>query len=138
VLRPGLDADSLQVLTLALGLAVQEAIASVAGVLCDLRWPNDLVVGGRKCAGILCQTAVSAVVAGIGVNVNQEVFPPALTTIATSLRMLTGRRHSREELLIKLAESVDDYCRLLSEQGADRVLHLYAERGRKDRGVTCC
>jgi hypothetical protein len=52
--------------------------------------------------------------------------------------MLTGRRHSREELLIKLAESVDDYCTLLAKQGADRVLRLYAERGRKDTGVTCC
>src|SRR5665811_1333139 len=39
---------------------VTEAIASVTGVLCDLRWPNDLLAGGRKCAGILCQTAASA------------------------------------------------------------------------------
>jgi BirA family biotin operon repressor/biotin-[acetyl-CoA-carboxylase] ligase len=135
VLRPALDSDSLSVLTLAMGLAVQEAIAAVAGVLCDLRWPNDLLVGGRKCAGILCQTADPAVIVGIGVNVNQEAFPPEIATVATSLRMLTGRCHSREELLILLMKCVDEYCWLLAEQGADRILHLYAERGRKDRGT---
>ncbi len=88
---PGWSADSLPILMLALGLAAQEAIASAHGIRCDLRWPNDVLVGGRKCAGILCQTADSAVIAGIGINVNQETFPPELSAVATSLRMVSGR-----------------------------------------------
>jgi len=131
VLRPALEADSMPVLTLALGLAAQEAIASLTGVLCEMRWPNDLLAHGRKCAGILCQTADSAVVAGIGINVNHDVFPAELSESATSLRMMTGRLHSREDLLIELAASADKYCRLLEERGADHVLHLYAERARR-------
>ena len=131
VLRPAVEADSMPVLTLALGLAAQEAIASVTGVLCEMRWPNDLLAHGRKCAGILCQTADSAVVAGIGINVNHDVFPAELSELATSLRMMTGRLHSREDLLIELAASADKYCKLLEERGADQVLHLYAERARR-------
>jgi BirA family biotin operon repressor/biotin-[acetyl-CoA-carboxylase] ligase len=131
VLRPSLEPDSLPVLTLALGLAVQEAIASATGILCDLRWPNDVLAGGKKCAGILCQTADSAVVAGIGINVNQQAFPPELAASATSLRMISGGPHSREDLLVELARSVDSYANLLVEQGADRVLRLYAERARR-------
>ena len=111
VLRPSLEPDSLPVLTLALGLAVQEAIACATG--------------------ILCQTADSAVVAGIGVNVNQQAFPPELAATATSLRMISGGPHSREDLLVELARSVDSYANLLVEQGADRVLRLYAERARR-------
>jgi BirA family biotin operon repressor/biotin-[acetyl-CoA-carboxylase] ligase len=131
VLRPGLDEDSLPVLTLALGLAAQEAIAAVSGLRCELRWPNDVLAGGRKCAGILCRTADSAVIAGIGINVNQESFPPHLEGIATSLRAVSGRPHSREDLLAELAESVDRHARLLASKGVDHVLRLYAGRARK-------
>lgn len=134
VLRPAVDAGSMPVLTLALGLAAQEAIESVTGVPCDLRWPNDLLAGGKKCAGILCQSADSAVVAGIGIDVNHEAFPAELSNLATSLRMMTGGPHSREDLLVELAAAVDKYCKLLEERGADHVLHLYAERARVGSG----
>jgi BirA family biotin operon repressor/biotin-[acetyl-CoA-carboxylase] ligase len=131
VLRPRLEPDSLPVLTLALGLAVQEAIASATDISCNLRWPNDVLAGGKKCAGVLCQTADSAVIAGIGINVNQMAFPPELSALATSLRMVSGRPHSREDLLVELALSVDNYSKLLVEQGADHVLRVYAERARR-------
>jgi len=131
VLRPRLEPDSLPVLTLALGLAVQEAIASATDISCNLRWPNDVLAGGKKCAGVLCQTADSAVIAGIGINVNQLAFPPELSALATSLRMVSGRPHSREDLLVELALSVDNYSKLLVEQGADHVLRVYAERARR-------
>ena len=73
------------VLTLALGLAAQDAIAKSTGVACDLRWPNDVMIGDQKVAGILVQASGAKAIAGIGINVNQESFPPELADIATSL-----------------------------------------------------
>jgi BirA family biotin operon repressor/biotin-[acetyl-CoA-carboxylase] ligase len=85
--------------TLALGLAVQEAVDEVAGVASDLRWPNDVMISERKVAGILVQMADDALIAGIGVNANQLTFPPELRATATSLRLETGRTFDMETLL---------------------------------------
>ena len=63
------------VLTLALGLATHSAIFEATGLVCDLRWPNDLMLGDRKVAGILVQAAGPNAIAGIGINVNHSAFP---------------------------------------------------------------
>lgn len=99
--------EPLQGLTLTLGLAVREAILSATALACDLKWPNDLLLGGRKCAGILVTRTSQAVVAGVGVNVNQESFPAELAATATSLRMVSGVEHSREELLIQILAALE-------------------------------
>src|SRR4028119_2137318 len=70
VLRLKLCPDSLPLVTLALGLAVAEAISDVASVAPDLRWPNDVLLNERKCAGILVQLHEATLITGIGVNVN--------------------------------------------------------------------
>jgi len=106
------QAGSLSHITLALGLAVREAIVDSAGVVCDLRWPNDLLVGDRKCAGILTQLENRAVIAGIGINVNQSAFPADIAASATSLRLAACRVHSREQLLIRLLPAIDEWCAL--------------------------
>lgn len=85
--------------TLALGLAVQEALHEVAGVSADLRWPNDVMLNERKVAGILVQAADDALIAGIGINVNQRQFPPDLAETATSLYLETGKTIDLETLL---------------------------------------
>jgi len=126
VLEPVGEAAELPVITLALGLAAQEAVQNVAGVTCDLRWPNDLLIGERKCAGILVQLEGGVIIAGIGVNVNHTSFPEELAGTATSLRLATGREHSREELLAALLNAVSSYIALLEEEGPDAVLRLFA------------
>jgi BirA family biotin operon repressor/biotin-[acetyl-CoA-carboxylase] ligase len=75
------------VLTLALGLAAQDAILKSTGIACDLRWPNDVMIAGRKVAGILVQLSGSKAIAGIGINVNHNSFPPELAGEATSLSL---------------------------------------------------
>jgi BirA family biotin operon repressor/biotin-[acetyl-CoA-carboxylase] ligase len=79
-----------------------------AGVSTDIRWPNDVMLNEKKLAGIMIQSAdQGALIAGIGVNVNQESFPPDIRDIATSLRIETGRAQDKEELLNRvLAESL--------------------------------
>jgi BirA family biotin operon repressor/biotin-[acetyl-CoA-carboxylase] ligase len=58
---------------------VQEAIAQVTQLAPDLRWPNDVLVNGKKCAGILAQVEGEAIIAGIGINVRQAMFPAAIS-----------------------------------------------------------
>ncbi len=126
ILRVPLPAGNAPVLTLALGLATAESIARVAGLACDLRWPNDVLLGGKKCAGILVQIEGAAFVAGIGINVNHSAFPPEIAETATSLYLATGRRHSRERLLVELVRSVDSFTRMLVEGGKEPVLRMFS------------
>src|SRR3954449_7520947 len=70
ILRLPLPQAQLPVIGLLLGLATAEAIQSSTGIACDLRWPNDVLVDGRKVAGVLAHLTENCVVAGIGINVN--------------------------------------------------------------------
>ncbi len=129
VLRPDLAPDSLPVLTLALGLAAADAIAEAASLPCDLRWPNDVMLDGRKVAGILVQLLDSAAIAGIGINVNHSAFPPEITAEATSLRIAAKRLHSREQLLVALLNAVDRCQSILTgADGKQRILSMFSLR----------
>ena len=134
VLRPRLPLDLLPVVTLALGLAVQEAVAQICGAQPDLRWPNDLLFGDRKFCGILTQLEGNRVLAGIGINVNHPFFPDDLAPIATSLLLATGRSHSREEILCALVLGVDRMIQLLEIEGAPPVLALFTAQSSYARG----
>ena len=94
-------------LTLALGLATHSAIFEATGQVCDLRWPNDLMLGDKKVAGILVQAAGQNAIAGIGINVNHAAFPHDVASLATSLRLQAGRMFHREEILLALLPAVE-------------------------------
>src|SRR6202021_2047812 len=125
ILRRRFTPATLPVVTLALGLAVRGAILKTTDLACDLRWPNDVLIESKKCAGILTSLEGSAIIAGIGINVNHSSFPVELSGIATSLRIASGRVHSRERLLVELLASVDTYCHLLEAQGRGPVIELF-------------
>jgi BirA family biotin operon repressor/biotin-[acetyl-CoA-carboxylase] ligase len=151
ILRLPIAASALPVVMLALGIATQQAIGEVTGLAVDLRWPNDVMIGGKKCAGILAQMEGSAVVTGIGINVNHGEFPTEIESTATSLRLEGKRGVSCEDLLIALLKAVDAVCRVLCEDGPEAILGLFARassyaNGRRVRveqdgamieGVTC-
>jgi BirA family biotin operon repressor/biotin-[acetyl-CoA-carboxylase] ligase len=109
------------VLTLALGLATVDAIALSTGVICDLRWPNDLMMGPLKVAGILVQLVDGKAIAGIGINVNHGWFPPELAHEATSLAMITGQQISREQILYSLLPAIDEYL----ARDTETILRLF-------------
>lgn len=111
--------DPSPVPTLALGLAAAEAIACSTGIACDLRWPNDLMLDGKKVAGILVQLVDDKVVAGIGINVNHAMLPAELE--ATSLRLHAGRELSREEIVLALLRAIPAF---LSED-TETILRLF-------------
>ncbi|MBI3665431.1 MAG: biotin--[acetyl-CoA-carboxylase] ligase [Acidobacteria bacterium] len=130
ILRPEMAAAEAPVVTLALGLAVACAIQQTTGKACDLRWPNDVLLGGRKCAGILAEMAaegerVRHIIAGIGVNVNHAVFPEDLAETATSLRIETGREWRRESLLAGILTESDRCMDILAKGGAAAIVELF-------------
>jgi BirA family biotin operon repressor/biotin-[acetyl-CoA-carboxylase] ligase len=125
----------LPALTLALGLATAEAIARATGLGCDLRWPNDVMLGGAKAAGILVQRQDTCFVAGIGINVNHSAFPREIAAEATSLRLHTGREQSREQLLIALLPAVDSFVTMLAE-GGRQVIRSPAVPAMRDKRVS--
>jgi BirA family biotin operon repressor/biotin-[acetyl-CoA-carboxylase] ligase len=135
LLRPNLLASQVSLLSLVTGLAVAEAIESVAGAVPLLKWPNDLLVDGRKVAGILTETAsiesrVSYVGVGIGINVRHEAQDLAeeLRVSATSLRLATGRAISRGELAAEIYNRLDWWYREFSEGRCQIILARGRER----------
>lgn len=128
VLRLPLAPDSLPVLTLALGLAAAESIARATDLHPDLRWPNDVMLGDKKTAGILVQLVDSAAIAGLGINVNHPSFPDEIAGEATSLRLATGRVQSREELLTTLLPAIDSFGRMLAEAGREAIIEQFTRR----------
>jgi BirA family biotin operon repressor/biotin-[acetyl-CoA-carboxylase] ligase len=144
ILRPVLPPSEALILSLAAGLAVHAAIQEIdSRINPDLKWPNDLLLGGKKFCGILTEmnaevTRVRHVVVGIGINVNQASFPPELQSLATSLRLVSGAEWSRAELCAALLKSLDrEYRDLLEKPGAhDSILRRFQERSSSVRGRT--
>jgi BirA family transcriptional regulator, biotin operon repressor / biotin---[acetyl-CoA-carboxylase] ligase len=127
VLRLKLAPASAPVCSLLVGLAAADAIQKTTNLLCDLRWPNDVLIGERKTAGILTHLIGDCVIAGIGINVNQLAFPSDLRTPATSLRIESnGRLQSREQLIVQLLESLDAFCQKLDSEGAGAILRAFS------------
>ena len=119
--------EALPIVTLALGLATSEAITEVTGLSCDIRWPNDILIGGKKAAGILVHMVDYAAIAGIGINVNHTSFPSTLTAEATSLSRATGRAQDREYLLTCLLASVERVCGILASGGQAAILKMFSD-----------
>jgi BirA family biotin operon repressor/biotin-[acetyl-CoA-carboxylase] ligase len=132
ILRPALPPSEVLVLSLAAGLAVHAAIQQVDSRLTpDLKWPNDVLIDGKKVCGILTEmnaeaTRVRYIVVGVGINVNQSTFPKDLP--ATSLRLATGSDWSRVELAAALLKSLDrEYRQLVQNPDArDSILARFA------------
>jgi len=107
LVRPQIAPADILWLSLATGLAVQAAVRDVTSLAPDIRWPNDLLLSGRKMGGILTElnaevTRVRHAVIGIGINVHQPSFPAELAELATSLKIETGQDWSRQDLLVAL------------------------------------
>ena len=137
LLRPRLAPAQLPMLSLTAAVAVAEALARAAGLAPHLKWPNDVLVAGRKIAGILLETRLSAtpapipqptlpltstapppaiVALGIGINIAQRAFPPELAERATSVR-LAGGKADRDGVLAALLDAFDAWRTRLEQEG---------------------
>jgi BirA family biotin operon repressor/biotin-[acetyl-CoA-carboxylase] ligase len=108
-LRPDVETPRLPELSLVAGVATAEAIAAATGIHPTVRFPNDLLIAGRKVAGILAEARDDRVVLGIGINVNltQDELPTDVDTAATSLSIEAGAPVDRARLLAALLERLE-------------------------------
>ncbi len=147
LISPPIPIQSALKLSMQVALTVQSAIASVAGFRVrdqiDIRWPNDLLLNGKKCGGILIETSAQSVptsgpamlryaVIGIGVNVNHPHFPAEIDAIATSLRgelSNPSQPIARESLAAAILVALDEENRLM-------VRSWRGTNNRRDRDLT--
>jgi BirA family transcriptional regulator, biotin operon repressor / biotin---[acetyl-CoA-carboxylase] ligase len=123
LLRPDLRPHETTQLTVASATALRRAIESQTGLQPEIKWPNDILLRGKKVAGILTEMnaevdRVKYIIVGIGVdvNLNPRDFPPDLKKIATSLKIELGKTVSRAELAVNILRELDaDYQRVCSE-----------------------
>lgn len=140
VLRPNLPADRLGLIPLAAGLAIAEALDTVTGTrgTALVKWPNDVLVDGRKVAGILTEAQHgpegSMVIVGMGVNVSQTAFPDALANRAGSIRQLVGLDIDREDLLRAILAALATLLNGLATGRAPEVIDRF-ERRMANRGT---
>ncbi len=104
LLEPEIQAIHISRVTLVMAMAVAQAIQNVTGVETQIKWPNDIVVKGKKICGILTEGSSGSdgleyVIVGVGINANQQLFTEEIRDMATSIRKETGEVVNREQLL---------------------------------------
>ena len=123
VLRPQIAPAEASVLTLLCGLATAEAIETETGLSAGIKWPNDILINGKKAVGILTEmdcemSEVHFVIPGIGINVNTASFPPEIAEIATSLYLECGKTVSRRRLVHKVLERLEEHYETFLRTGS--------------------
>nr|WP_288302574.1 biotin--[acetyl-CoA-carboxylase] ligase [uncultured Anaerotignum sp.] len=123
VLRPQIAPAEASVLTLLCGLATAEAIEAETGLSAGIKWPNDILINGKKAVGILTEmdcemSEVHFVIPGIGINVNTASFPPEIAEIATSLYLECGKTVSRRRLVHRVLERLEEHYETFLRTGS--------------------
>lgn len=127
LVRPRLPAAQWPAYSLVAAVAVAETLARTAALAARLKWPNDVLIAGRKIAGILLESrtlgdsAPAVVAVGIGINLAQRAFPAALAARATSVAIEAGRVIPRDTMLSALLEAFDDWRGRLESEGMSPV-----------------
>jgi BirA family biotin operon repressor/biotin-[acetyl-CoA-carboxylase] ligase len=137
ILRPRIPPSEAPRLVLMAAVAAAEALLAHAAVPVTVKWPNDILVGGKKIAGILTEMhlyrdRIAHVVIGMGVNVNTpaESLPPEIAAIATSLRIATGQTFSRTELLRTYLEKLEAWYALFRERRFEPIRERWLDLAR--------
>ena len=142
ILKPEFDVALSSMVTLVMGLAVAEGIWEACGVEAGIKWPNDIVAGGKKLCGMLAEMSVEReyihyVVMGVGINVGKQDFPPEIADIATSLWAECGKKVSRAGLIACVMKAFEEcYASFLKEGNLSGLVERYsALLVNKDREV---
>lgn len=123
LLQPGLGAESISMVTLVSAMAVAKAINETTGLKTEIKWPNDVIIGGRKVCGILTELELGAghycVIVGIGINVNQAYFEGELEDKATSLLNESDGcvPYDREVIVAAVLENFEHYYDIFCKTG---------------------
>jgi BirA family biotin operon repressor/biotin-[acetyl-CoA-carboxylase] ligase len=136
LLRPRLPAARAPLLSPLAAVALAEVVAALTGAEAAIRWPNDVLLGEAKLAGILAEAAIDGrgqlrhVLLGIGINLDQTEFPPELGQPATSLRLATGTRPARGDLLDELLAALERWYTRLQAGEVEPLRRAWLARAR--------
>ena len=131
ILKPDFDPEKAACVALVMGLAVAEGIGKACGVQAGIKWPNDIVVQGKKVCGILAEMSVEQdfihyIVVGVGINVKEQEFAPELADRATSLWQECGRNVSRARLVTEVMGAFEAcYEEFLRDGFAGKIMERY-------------
>ncbi len=124
IIRPSLTFREAPQVTLVTAVAIVQALREVVGVEAHIKWPNDIFLNGKKLTGILTELQadpdrIQAMIVGIGMNVNQkeEDFPESLRSIATSLRIETGKKQDRAPIIAAILKQMERFVALYEREG---------------------
>ncbi len=122
ILRPHFSPVQASGLTLLAGLAVARGIEQICGVTPQIKWPNDIVLNGRKVCGILTEMSseinmINYAIVGIGINANQTAFPEDVADIACSVAQVTGQKVNRQRLVAAVTAYLCEYYLGYIERG---------------------
>lgn len=134
ILRPAIPPSEASQITLMTAVALAETLLSHTGIDIKIKWPNDILVNGKKLAGILTEMtmemdAVDYIVIGLGLNVNTplESFPSEVKTIATSLFNETGRSYSRVGIIKTFLHNFETLYISVQERGFSSIIKRWKE-----------
>ena len=143
ILKPDFAVEMASMVTLVMGIAVAEGIRETCGVEAQIKWPNDIVVNGKKVCGMLAEMSVERdyihyIVIGVGINVGKQEFPPEIAPVATSLYRECGCMVSRTELIVNVMKTFETAYDIFREKGnlsglLDRYHALLVNRDREVR-----
>lgn len=127
VLFPKAPPSLAPLFTLGAAVAMHNAVESYSALDIDIKWPNDLLIGGKKFCGILSEIQaevdlVKTLIIGVGVNVNHERLPQDIAPRATSLRMASGHIQSRLEILIEFLEEFERIYMKFERKGPQDII----------------
>lgn len=120
LLRPQIEPSHASMLTLVAALAVSEAITKLTDAQVKIKWPNDIVMNGKKICGILTEMSVLPdgdfyIVVGIGINAYAEDFPEEIRNVATSIFLQTGKKVNRADLVECVWEKFEEYYEIFQK-----------------------
>jgi len=137
ILRPRIPPHQASLITLMAAVATAEAIEKYSGLKPSIKWPNDILLGDRKVAGLLNEIQsemdrVHFIILGIGMNLNvdESVFPKEIRSIATSLKIEKGETILRKGFLQDLLKGLEDWYEIFLKAGGERILKAWREKAR--------
>lgn len=127
VLYPKAPPSLAPLLTLVTTIAAHNAVERATHLDVDIKWPNDLLIGGKKVCGILAEMQaevdrIKMMIIGVGINVNHESFPDEISGRATSLRLASGRAQSRIEILVEFLEEFESLYLTFEQKGPRAII----------------
>lgn len=131
LLKPDINPNNASMLTLVTALATAQAIADVTGAEAKIKWPNDIVINGKKVCGILTEMSaqfdyINHIVIGIGINVHNESFPEEIRETASSLLLESGKRIHRADLIARFLERFEaGYAIFLQTEDLEGLMKDY-------------